>query len=234
MSLFTPVQIKTREPNKLATTTVTNGLAEAFNRGFALGPTGAAGTALHRSVVMYAEISSVYNSRTGYYNARSITQPPGLDDKSTSDLVEDDLGTVATKDDLILVNPTEVNVPKVLTADSIVAFELIGETKAGKGFGRIIGGGSESVFPCIVEWQGGADGTSSAYATYTYNVYAMSDTGFLNPLAEAIQPSCGRCRSLMASVEPAGDGSIALAFVKTDGTVGLMDVAETFNQTNCT
>jgi hypothetical protein len=228
-----PVQIKTRETRKIAHTGITNELAEAINRGIGFGATGAAETSSTRSIVMYAEISSVYKSRAGYYNAKSIRNPPGLNDKDRSDVVESDLGTVASDDDLILVNPTEVNVPKVLTADSIVAFELIGETKAGKGFGRIIGGGSESMFPCIVEWQGGADGTSSAYATYTYNVYALSDTGFLNPLAEAVQPTCGRCRNIMASVDPAGDGSIAFAFVKTDGTVGLMDCQETYNQSNC-
>jgi hypothetical protein len=142
LSKFTPNALKLRESKKLATTTITNEIAEAVNAGLGFGPTGQAGSVMHRAIVMYAEISSVYKSRAGYYNARSIRDPKALNADSSQDLVEDDLGTVSTKDDLILTNPSEVSTSQALSADDIVPFELIGETADGKGFGRILSGPS--------------------------------------------------------------------------------------------
>ena len=135
---FTPAAIPTREPKKLATTTITNELAVAFNQSLGLGQTGEAGSVLHRAVVMYAKITGVYNNRDGYYNAKSITQPKTLNVKSTTDLTESDLGVVSKNNDLILTNPSEVVTSQALSANDIVPFELIGETADGKGFGRIL------------------------------------------------------------------------------------------------
>lgn len=91
-----------------------------------------------------------------------------------------------------------------------------------------------TVFPCLVKWVAGSDGTSSAYATWTYDVYAIGDTTYDNALTEtAQQPTCGRCRSIKASVTKATDGSVGLAYYKADGTVGLMDCQEVYAQTTC-
>ncbi|MGC9260923.1 MAG: hypothetical protein ACP5I8_12740, partial [Phycisphaerae bacterium] len=58
------------------------------------------------------------------------------------------------------------------------------------GRGRFITATSPpGTFPVLLEQNGGADGTQTSAATWTYNIYSVSDTGLANALATAIGPS---------------------------------------------
>jgi hypothetical protein len=93
----------------------------------------------------------------------------------------------------------------------------------------------QSTFPVLVKWSAGSDGTSTTYATWTYNLYRLSDTAYTNALTDAaVQPTCGRCRSIKASVTKATDGSVGLAYIAADGTVALFDCPELYATTACT
>jgi len=90
-------------------------------------------------------------------------------------------------------------------------------------------------FTVIVNPNGGADGNSTTFATWTYDLFLQSDTMQMNKLntSGALNPLCSRARINQCSVTPAGSGSVASAFYNTTGKIQLWDVQEVQPQTNC-
>lgn len=80
----------------------------------------------------------------------------------------------------------------------------------------------------LVKQNAGSDGTSSTYATWTYDLYDIKDVSLATKLnvAGALQPLASAARVAFGSVTEASNGSIALAFYGADGTIMLWNVQE--------
>lgn len=86
----------------------------------------------------------------------------------------------------------------------------------------------------IVKWVGGSDGSASAYATWTYDLYWPHDTEYENKLTDSpVEPENSRARYMEGKVEKAADGSMATAYRASDGTIKLYDVSEKRKKGSC-
>ena len=87
----------------------------------------------------------------------------------------------------------------------------------------------------IVKWSAGSDGSSSTFAAWTYDVYALADTGYVTKLnlSGAVNPKCSRARIAMCSVTKATDGSVGLAYYDTSGAIQIFDLQEVIAQNSC-
>lgn len=95
-------------------------------------------------------------------------------------------------------------------------------------------GGSTDLIPVLVVWSGGSDGDASTYATWTYNIYDLSDTAHVTALTgSAIQPKCSRARILMCQVNKAATDSVGLAYKDASENYNLFDCQETVKQNTC-
>ncbi len=84
-----------------------------------------------------------------------------------------------------------------------------------------------SVKPCLVKRVGGSDGDWGSYASWTYNIYALTDTGLSTPLATGLPVDNSPARIFMGpGVAPAETGSVGLYYKKPDDSLGLHTVAE--------
>jgi hypothetical protein len=90
------------------------------------------------------------------------------------------------------------------------------------------GGGEEAEDPwVIVKWVAGTDGSSTTYASWTYDLYAKSDTGYVTKLnTTALQPTRSAARTQYGLVQKAPDGSIAFTYRDATGALKLWDCQE--------
>ena len=101
-----------------------------------------------------------------------------------------------------------------------------------------VSGGFSGFSPVLLFQNGGSNGggaPSPAYASWTYDLYNIGDTGYVNRLNTSgpLGPSCGRCRTLMSQVVQAPNGSVGSAYIAADGTVRLFDCPEIYGQNDC-
>jgi hypothetical protein len=91
-------------------------------------------------------------------------------------------------------------------------------------------------FPVLVVWSAGSDGDATNYATWTYNVYALADTGHATALtAAAVQPENSPARIVKGPVTKATTDTVGLAYYAADGTtVHLYTCAEKHGTAACT
>jgi hypothetical protein len=91
------------------------------------------------------------------------------------------------------------------------------------------------LFPVIVKWSAGSDGTYSkstntgSFASWTYDLYPQNDTGYTTKLnkAGALQPKRSPARMFIGPVGKAPDGSVGLAYFDSTGAIALWDLQET-------
>jgi hypothetical protein len=159
-------------------------------------------------------------------NEVAPTDPAWLE----SDLGDDDDLGFAAEDDCYVLDYAQAG----RSADDIVNGNVIGYAPDGR-YIVAVSGGSGGLIPVLVVWSAGSDGNSTTYATWTYNIYRLADTGHATALtAAAVQPLCSRARTIKASVMKATSDSIGSAFLDADGTYKLFDCNEVYAQTNCT
>ena len=96
--------------------------------------------------------------------------------------------------------------------------------------------GSAGLFPVFVKRNGGADGSSTAYATWAYDLYALFDTGYVTKfnLSGAIQPTRSAARIIVGTVTQALDGSVGMAYRTAAGVIQLWDCQELRPPKTCT
>ncbi len=83
------------------------------------------------------------------------------------------------------------------------------------------------VRPCLVQQTGGSDGAEGTYASWTYNIYRLSDTGRSNALAYSLEVDNSPARIFTGpGITPAESGSVGLYYTKPDGSLGLYTVPE--------
>jgi len=83
------------------------------------------------------------------------------------------------------------------------------------------------VKPCLVTCVGGSDGGDGYYASWTYNIYALKDTGLSRPLAYYLSVDNSPARIFSGpGIVPATSGSVGLYYTKPDGSLGLHTVPE--------
>lgn len=89
--------------------------------------------------------------------------------------------------------------------------------------------------PVLVKWNAGSDGDATHYASWTYDLYALTDTGFVTKLntSGALQPTCGRCRTLMSEVTKALNGSVGNSYKDKTGAIKLFNCPEIYVQATC-
>lgn len=87
----------------------------------------------------------------------------------------------------------------------------------------------------LIKANGGSDGTSSTYASWTYDVYALADTGYVKKLntSGAVNPKCSRARIIIGPVTAATDGSVADCYYDTTGAVQIFDLQEFHGKQAC-
>jgi hypothetical protein len=86
---------------------------------------------------------------------------------------------------------------------------------------------TNSTFPVLVVWSAGSDGDAANYATWTYLIYALTDTSHLAALAaSAAQPENSPARIVKGPVIKAPVDSVGMAYTAADGTVHLYTCAE--------
>lgn len=92
------------------------------------------------------------------------------------------------------------------------------------------------MFPVLVKKNGGSDGTATTYASWTYDIYALFDTGYTSPLngGTPLAVDCSRARAIKGPVTAAANGSTGEAYVKSDGTYGLFNLQEVHSEGPCT
>ena len=92
---------------------------------------------------------------------------------------------------------------------------------------KIFGEAVIGIFPVLVVWSAGSDGDATNYATWTYNVYALTDTAHATALtAAAVQPENSPARIVKGPVTKATTDSVGLAYYAADGTVKLYTCCE--------
>jgi hypothetical protein len=87
-------------------------------------------------------------------------------------------------------------------------------------------------FPVLVSAVAG--GSAGPPATYTYNVYRLSDTGYGNALtSSALTPESSVPRMIGVKATVAAAGSVGIAYFATSGNLALKQVDERAWTTNC-
>jgi hypothetical protein len=120
----------------------------------------------------------------------------------------------------------ELNDQQVAT-DSYIFARWAGLDESGMSVFMCAKGGGDAFFPVLVVWSAGSDGDATNYATWTYNVYALADTGHATALtAAAVQPENSPARIVKGPVTKATTDSIGQAYYAADGTVHLYTCAE--------
>jgi hypothetical protein len=105
----------------------------------------------------------------------------------------------------------------------------------GKTIYMIQSGGGVGFFPVLVKWNAGSDGDSTTYASWTYDLYALADTGYASALnGSALQPENSPARIVQGPVTKAGDGTVGQAYYATDGTIKLYSCCEKHGKVGCT
>lgn len=91
------------------------------------------------------------------------------------------------------------------------------------------------MFPVRIKRNGGSDGTSSTYATWTYDLYNLKDEDYETKLntSGAIQPEASAARVTYGSVEQASDGSTGVAYRGVTGIIKLWNVQEKAVASEC-
>jgi hypothetical protein len=91
------------------------------------------------------------------------------------------------------------------------------EVEGGMRYVKVSGG--SGMFPVLVVWSAGSDGDATNYATWTYNIYALTDTGHATALtAAAVQPENSPARIVKGPVTKATTDTVGLAYYAADGT----------------
>jgi hypothetical protein len=101
----------------------------------------------------------------------------------------------------------------------------------------IVGSDGGNFFPVLVKWNAGSDGNSTTYATWTYDLYPLGDTGYTLQLNSggALQPENSPARIAMWSVSKAPDGTVGHAYFDASGNIQLYTCRERIGgQKNCT
>lgn len=96
--------------------------------------------------------------------------------------------------------------------------------------------GGAGFIPVLVKQNGGMDGAwPSTAATWTYDIYAISDTGLVTKLnsSGALNPTCSRARSMNSSTIQAANGSLAMAYYDASGAIQIFDLQEFLVQNTC-
>ncbi len=93
-------------------------------------------------------------------------------------------------------------------------------------------------FTCIVKGNGGSQwsgGAPSTPASWEYDVYALTDGGFVTKLnlAGAIQPKCSRARQELGLITAAADGTEASCYYDDGGAIQIFDLQEFGPSTAC-
>lgn len=92
-------------------------------------------------------------------------------------------------------------------------------------------GGSEDTAEdpwVIVKWSGGgAAGDATSYASWSYDLYAKTDTGYVTKLnTTALQPTRSAARTQYGVITKAPDGSIGFSYRDATGALRLWDCQE--------
>lgn len=143
-------------------------------------------------------------------------------------LDDSDLGFDTVDDCYVLDYANINNAGHSRETDDIVTGNVIGYAPDGRFIVAVTDGKSQpSFFPVLVVWSGGSDGDATNYATWTYNIYALTDTAHATPLtADAVQPENSPARIVYGPVTKAATDSVGQAYYAADGTVKLYTCAE--------
>lgn len=97
--------------------------------------------------------------------------------------------------------------------------------------------GKGNVTPVLLKQNGGSDGSwPSTAATWSYDLYALSDIGYVTKLnlSGPIVPYASRAEAVNSSVTAAADGTVGFAYFKADGTIDLYLAKDFIVQNTCT
>jgi hypothetical protein len=172
------------------------------------------------------ELTGTYNASTGYPWKRLIADGTGTDftDASPADtgsyLFDPNGNESRTSGERVFVRPHG-------TVSGNPSYMIV----AGAG-----GGAADGFFAVLVKWNAGSDGNNTTYATWTYDLYATSDTGYVTPLnlSGALQPENSPARIAKWSVTKATDGTVGEAYYDAAGVIQLYTCREKIaGQINC-
>jgi hypothetical protein len=109
-----------------------------------------------------------------------------------------------------------------------------GATLTLKDAGTLTPSGASTVgfFPVLVSATAG--GSAGPPASYAYNVYRLTDTGYSSALStSALSPTTSSPRINGESASVAATGSVGMAYIASNGSIALYSVLETPYVTNC-
>lgn len=228
-------KITLRETGKLQTTTYGNEIATAVNAMIESPESGAQNRDIKQSILVVAKVTGPQDERRGWYEGKKIVNKPNptADDQDNSQNLELlDFGEESKKINITLWSPGEVLGGPTLATGSVALAVLYGYDADAQELGIVLN--ATGFFPVLVKWNAGSNGSSSAYASWTYDVYPLWDTGYVDKISSALQPTFGRCRTIKASVTKATDGSTGSAYIDKDGSFVLADVQELYGTNACT
>lgn len=151
-----------------------------------------------------------------------------------------DMGVVGTISGGRGCNDTTVSYNTLITVatDSCFILAMEGGDSVGGGhtyFTKITGGGTATaagVLPCLVKFNSGTGGNSTTACTFTYDIFALTDTSLTTPLATNLSPQHSPARINLVTVIVAMNGTYGTYF-KDGATFVLSLVKETQFQENC-
>jgi hypothetical protein len=179
----------------------------------------------------WAELTGTYNASTAYPWKRLVADGTGTDFADASPAVTGDYlfdpngNETRTSGERVFVRPHS----SVTVGEATVPTYMI---VAGAG-----GGAADGFFAVLVKWNAGSDGNNTTYATWTYDLYALDDTGYTTPLnlSGALQPENSPARIAKWSVTKATDGTVGEAYYDAAGVIQLYTCREKIGgQNNCT